>query len=281
MTKRFASLAAIFLLFMGMAFADFELRTLTVTITMNPDGTAHATEEAVLFITGNQSINLYEDSVVFNDLSSWTTRTGISDLRTHVSRAYVEISDLRVRPQPVSKCNNLAQTCYASLILDYDITPISLQQGGIVSANLYKPRTTKYSLRSEVFSFPRTKTDDIILPKGTTLEMILPASASLISFSRVPDNVQDEQSMFRFDSKTSSTQYFGTVRVFSWSGQTLSQFTLSYDIEQSLEEEITSFFSYVQTRIFNAFFSQDGIAYILVVATILLSLIWLHSLEAK
>ncbi|MFH1306748.1 MAG: hypothetical protein ABIH83_03805 [Candidatus Micrarchaeota archaeon] len=263
-------------------YAEFELRSLTISITLNPDGTAHAVEEARLFITGEQSINLYQQSRVFNDLSTWINRTGISDLRTHASRAYVELSELQVRSESVDSCNNIAQTCYATLVLDYDVYPINNQSSGIVDMDMYKPRTTKFSLRNEVFAFNRSKTDDIILSQGTSIEITVPDEATRLTFSKVPDNFDEaEKELFRFDSKTGNNYYVGNMRNFVWSGQTLSQFGMSYEIEQSLEEEITRFFSYLQKKIFDTLFSYAGIAYILATLSILLSFIWLHSLESK
>ncbi|MFH0927464.1 MAG: hypothetical protein V1822_02690, partial [Candidatus Micrarchaeota archaeon] len=205
--SRYLAALALLLLISPAITAGFDLRSLKVAITLNPDASAHATEEARLFIDTNLSIRLYEDSVVFNDLSSWATRTGLSDLRTHISRAYVDISDLRVRPQPVDSCNNLAETCYATIMLDYDIYPIDKNSSGIVSDNIYKPRTTRHTFRSEALTFSRSKTDDIILPKGYTLEITIPESSKLITFSRIPDNVADEQSLFRFDPLSGNNHY--------------------------------------------------------------------------
>jgi len=272
---------AILLFFIAPLSAGFELRSFKVSLTLNPDGSAHASEVARLFIDGNSSIRLYEDSILFNDLSSWISRTEIGDLRTHVSRAYVDIVDLRVRPQPVEKCNNLAETCYATIILDYDIYPIDADSAGLVITDTYKPRTTKYSLRSEAFSFSRSKTDGIILPKGYEIEIAVPEDSKFITFSRVPDNVPDESSQFRYDSYSGNNYYLGSVKKFSWSNQTLSQFSLTYEMEQSLEGEISSFFSDMQSKIFLLIFSESGIAYILAAISLILPAIWLHSLEKK
>lgn len=260
---------------------DFDLRSLKVSVTLNPDGSAHATEVARIFMTDNSSIRLYEDSVVFNDLSSWSARTGLTDLRTHVSRAYVDIVDLRVRPQPVDSCNNLAETCYSTLILDYDIYPIDKSSAGMMLTETYKPRTTKHTLRSEVFTFSRSKTDDIILPKGYTIEIAVPQTSKFITFSRVPDNVPDSPEVFRFDSTTSNNYYLGNTRTFIWANQTLSQFSLTYQTEQSLEAEISDFFGNLQTQIFTLLLSESGIAYVLAASSLLLPLIWLHSLTPK
>jgi len=281
MHPRAFGIIAVFLLLSGASFASFELRSLNITITLNSDGTAHAVEQARLFITGNSSINLYEQSKVFNDLSSWTSRTGISDIRTHVSRLYVELEDLQVRPASVDRCNNLAQTCYATLTIDYNIYPITENSSGILQANQYKPRTTKYSLRSEAFTFERSKTDDIILPKETAIKLILPQNSRQITFAKVPDNLDTDSPLFVFAPDTGNTYYLGQAREFIWSSQSPFKFALSYETELSLEEEIVGFFSQLQAAIFLRLLSAEGLAYILAACTILLSIVWLHSLEPK
>ncbi|MFH0927667.1 MAG: hypothetical protein V1822_03745, partial [Candidatus Micrarchaeota archaeon] len=78
-----------------------------------------------------------------------------------------------------------------------------------------------------------------------------------------------------------NNHYLGEVRKFSWSGQTLSQFSLTYETEQPLEGEISSFFSDLQARIFSLIFSQNGAAYAIAAVSLLIPLIWLHSLEKK
>ncbi len=270
------------LLLIPTLFAGFELRSLKVSVYINSDGSAHATEEALIFMDSESSIRLYEDSVIFNDLSSWADRTQISDLRTHISRAYVDVVDLRVRPQPVHNCNNLAQTCFATLILDYDVFALSENTSGITKMSLYKPRTTRHVLNSDVFSFTRSKTNDIILPRGYSLQITIPQIAKAITFSKIPDNADDtSHSTLNYDSVSGANQYLGELRSFIWENQTLSQFALSFEIENSLEYEISYFFSNLQSKLFGLLSSSDGIAYTLAGISFLFPLIWLHSLEKK
>lgn len=274
------ALFILLLLAMGVSFASFQLRGLEVSISLNPDGTAHATEIFRLFLDNAGSVELYQSSFVYNDLSSWNERTNISDLRTHVSFAYADLRNLRVRPQPVDSCNTVADTCYATLALDYDIYPLSANQTGILNMDPYKPRTIRYDLRPEGLTFPRSKAGDILLPKEATLRLSVPDEASRITFSRAPDNLGNETAMFRFDPRSSTTYYTGRTRQFIWAGETLSQFSLAYEIEQPLDSEIVTFFAGLQRQVFSTAFSIDGLAYLLAGASLLLAVLWLHKLKA-
>lgn len=261
------------------ASAGFEARALDVTLSLNPDGSAHVAETVQIYISGQQYIDLYENSVVFNDLSSWRTRTGIDDLQNHITRAVVLFDTFRIRPQPIERCNLVSQTCFASIVWEYDVSPISPNQTGVLKLDRYKPRTTLYSLNTEALNFPLSKTGDIILARGTTLRVELPTDSSKISFSKIPAAITGEDGAFRFDSKTNKRYYVGPSRAFEWSGETLPQFELTYEREEPLEREIIEFFSSIQTSIFNSLSSQDGIAIILLGVLFVASAVSLHSLS--
>lgn len=274
-----ASLVAAMLAVLALpqAFASFEERSLLVSFALNPDGSAHVQETLSIYISGQQSIDLYEGSVVFNDLSSWRTRTGIEDLQNHVTRAVTSLETFRIRPQPVENCNMVAKTCFASIVWEYDVYPISPNQSGLLKTDSYKPRTTLYRLNTEALNFPVSKTGDIILAKGTTLHIEIPAGAERISFSKIPASLPDGEASFRFDSKTNKRYYIGTVRAFEWSGETLPQFDLSYEIEGSLDDEMLNFFKSFQSSIFASLRSEQGLAVIFVLVVALASAVALHS----
>lgn len=271
----------VLLLLSSFAFSNFELRKLDVQLTLNPDASAHATEAFRLFINGSQSKELYRSSMVYNDLSTWTDRTGISDLRTHISRAQADIENLRVRPQLPDACNQPADTCYGTITLDYDVYPHPSAGSGLLKALNYKPRTTRYSLQAQAFSFPLSKTGDIILPKEATLRVAVPDDATHLAFSRPPDNLAPEVALFRYDSKTNTTYFTGTQRDFVWTGETLSAFEVSYEREEPLDAEMLKFFTGLQRQIFGLFLSPDGLAWLLVALLALVSVLRLHALRVR
>ena len=253
----------------------FTLRSLEVAVTIYPDGTAHVAETIRLFINDTQSIDLYEQSMQYNDLSSWMSRTGISDLRTHINSATLELRNLRVRSRDVDSCNQVVGTCLATLVLEYDVYPPAQDKPGIVVMDPYKPRTTRYTLLPGVFSLPRSATGDILLSSQIQLRVVLPDDAKAIRFSQPPSSLENETDRTRFDP---NSDYLGTDRQFVWN-EPLSGFKLSFEREESLESEIFSYFSDLQNGIFTTFFSPQGAAFLLLIAIALGSVLWLHRLR--
>lgn len=274
--------ALTFLLILSLGFADFELRTLTVDITLKNDLSAHVREKINLFIDSNESISLYEQSIIYNDLSTWINKTGISDLKAHVDQSQVEVRDLKVSPQEMQKCNTLRRTCHAELILDYDIYPITGKenQTGIIDINKYKPRTKRYELRPEAISLPRSKTGDLLLGDNTILRISVPDDAIRISLSKKAENIKNDED---YKTADSTLYYVGDEKSFEWTSKTktLPQFSLKFEIEDSLEQEIMDFILSIQTKVFTTVLSADGAAYLIVAASFMLSILWLHSLNLK
>ncbi len=253
----------------------FTLRSLEVAVTVYPDGTAHVAETVRLFINDTQSIDLYERSMQYNDLSSWMSRTGITDLRTHINSANLDLRNLRVRSREVDSCNQAVGTCLATLVLEYDVYPPGEGKPGIVVMDPYKPRTVRYTLLPSAFSLPRSSTGDILLSSQIQLLVVLPRDAISIRFSQPPSSLENEADRSRVDP---SSEYRGIEREFMWN-EPLSGFELSFERADSLESEIFSYFSALQTGIFTTFFSPQGAAFILLAAVALGSVLWLHHLR--
>jgi len=265
------------LLLASLASADFEQRSLKVSIIVNPDGSAHVEESIRMFITGQQSIDLYENSFVYNDLSSWSNRTGLGDISNHVTRAITSVERLRIRPNTVDGCNTVAKTCYATLTWDYDVSDISQNQTGLVKRDYYKPRTTRFSINPSALAFPVSKNGDIILSKEAELKVTIPDDSQKVFFSKIPTNMVEAETPFTYDRNANQKFYTGPQRAFSWSGETLSQFELSFEREDSLESEILSFFSNLQKRIFAIIISWEGVALLVLAGIFALSVTALHS----
>lgn len=280
MKKLFLLLVLVCFLF-NHIYAGIELRNYILSLTLNPDGTAHATEEFLLFLNDSYSIKLYQDSFMLNDLASWSERTGINELRTHISRAYVDLINLRVRPSSIFNCNNIANTCFGKISIDYDVLPIANNTFGILKIVKYKPRANRYSLLTNSFSFQVSKTDDIILPEGFSLKISIPENANRVSFSVMPNNIEQNPILFKFDPSTSQTYYLGKEKTFIWSSQTLSKFYFSYEIEQKPEEEIKEYFSSIQTKLSLLFFIFLEPPYLISFLSLLTGAIWLKSVENK
>ncbi|MCX8162947.1 MAG: hypothetical protein N3D10_00115 [Candidatus Micrarchaeota archaeon] len=272
------SVLFVFFLFFNILYADFELRNYVMSLTINPDGSVHVIEDFLLFINGSYSIQLYENSFVVNDIASWSERTKISELRPHISRAFVDLVNFRVRPVSVFNCNNVANTCFGKISIEYDVMPFT-NSSGLFEITQIKPRTKRYILWTKPFSFQLSKTDDIILPSDYSLKISIPDKATKIIFSRTPNNIEENPLLFKFDPVTSQNFYMGKERTFIWKSQTLSKFYFSFEIEQTPEEEIKDFFLNLQTKLFGLFIFILNPPYFLSLAILAISFYWLNKLE--
>ena len=147
---------AIFLLIAaaGSLFADFRLQSLAVFMNVNQDGSVNVEESLNLAMNGS-STQLYRDTrSAYSDLATWQNRTGLSEMRHHVSRAAADITNLRVLPQAISSCNPYVDLCMATVTLDY--TVIATSENGSGSHPRY--RSPAREVKSEIAQ-PQDRSD--------------------------------------------------------------------------------------------------------------------------
>jgi hypothetical protein len=267
-------LALFALLLAAVVFAGFQLGTLKVTVEVNKDGTAHIEEKIHMFINSTDSINLYMGSLTRNDLATWKDRIGLNDIRYHVSSNVVEIRNLRIRPQPVQRCNLGAGTCEADLIFDYDVYPIMhnasiVNNTGLFITENFKPRTTRYDLNTAALSFGTTSDGDIMLPKEATLTFIIPKDSSSIYVQPLPQDLADMRPPLK------------GVTTFAWGNTVLPKFEFTFEREESLETEILQFFQSIQNYISAAIYGPQGLAILLILLVAAGSLVYLNTVKKK
>jgi len=283
MKKAFWIIFVYFLIsFISVTKADFELKNYVMSITINQDGNAYCSEDFLIFLSDKYTTKVYEDSLVLNDLASWQERIKINDLRTHINRAYVDVEDIVVRPTPIFNCNNIANTCFGKITIEYKIKPLVNSKYGIVQINNYKPRMKEYIFMPKVLSFQTTKDEEsIILPQGYSLKITIPENANKIAFSITPNNIPEDPALFKFDPQSSKTYYIGKERMFIWQGRTLSKFYLSYEIEQQIEDEVKDYLKQLQASSLNLIFTLLHIPYFIVFVSYLILIIWLNRLNEQ
>lgn len=268
------------LLLSSVASADFSHKTLSVSANVNRDGSVNVEERLEIVITGQPSRDLYETTrAAYSDLATWKNRTGLSEMRHHVSRVNLNIENLRITPQAVERCNSFLGTCYATIVLDY-LVPASQNGSGLVKVVRYKPRTSLYSLVQDALSFEQTKTGDLVLPKGTTISITIPAASEKIYFSSQPQNF-NETGAFRYDSQSNRRYYTGKERTFSWGGDALSKFEFTFEVESSLESEVLDFFRDFQQSVVSFFMGPEGLAAVFIIAAGAVSAYSLNRLGTK
>ncbi|MEM2137564.1 MAG: hypothetical protein QW568_00565 [Candidatus Anstonellaceae archaeon] len=263
---KFASAALLLLLLSPMLHSEFSLRSLTVFANVNLDGSVNVEERIEMEMKGTVSKELYEATrSAYTDLATWKARTGLTEMRHHVTRVAADVKDLRVTPQRIDYCNSILGTCYATVVIDY-IVPAGKEGSGLVKVDRYKPRTAKYSLIPEALSFEHTKTGDLVLPSGTLISIAVPQAAEKIYFSSPPQTVDASEGNFRYDQSSNVRYYVGRDRLFTWKGDSLSRFSFTYEIESPLESEVLDFFRSSQGRLVEFFFGPQGLAAILILA---------------
>ncbi len=257
--KQVFALAAL-LLMANIASAEFLLRSITVFMNINQDGSVNVEEKLALMMNGT-SQDLYDETrAAYSDLGTWKNRTELAEMRHHITRASADIYNLRVIPQAIDRCNPYMGLCHATVIIDYTIPADSKNGSGLVKVDRYKPRTAKYSIQQSALSFEQTKTGDLLLPPNTNISLAIPAASEKIYFSAQPANLLGDDTQFRYDQSANVRYYTGNVRIFNWQGDTLSKFQFTYEIEFPLETEVMEFFRDSQNTVAALFLGLDGIA---------------------
>jgi hypothetical protein len=245
----------------GMPHADFSMRSLSVFVNVNLDGSANIEEKLELVVNGTPSRELYDATrATYSDLTKWKDLTLLPEMRHHVTRAKTELIDLRIIPGAIERCNSFMGLCYATVTIGYRL-PSGQNGSGLVKVDRYKPRTAHYYLQQDALSFEQTKTGDLILPTGTVISISIPVGAEKIFFSTVPTNLADAPDEdFKYDTASNNRYYVGNERIFKWSGNALSKFQFTYDVELPLETEVVDFFVGSQKSVSDLLFGPQGAA---------------------
>lgn len=263
----------IFFLFSSQTFASFELQGVDIVINIDENGRAFVEEKINIIVKGEYAKQLYENSYYKNTLAHWQDVTQIDEIRTHINSHICDIKNLIVRPQPLRASmidNNL---WFGQIIINYEALPYFTPDGnivnntGIIKVEKYKPRVKRYFVRESAFNFDRTVTGDIKLERSQTLTLILPENSKIIFLNPLPLNYQSSKPVEK--------------RELKWSGVTLIQFSVIYEIEESLHSEVITFFEEQQKLLKAQVFSSEGIAFLILVGTILFSFVYLKIEKEK
>ncbi len=219
---------------LSLAYSAFTTTALDMTVEVNEDGSAEITEEIYLLITTDYHISTYAKGLTQNDLASWSSLTGLGDVRYHVDNREVDVQNVVVRPQPVSRCNPLADLCHGELKITYRVAAYADKDGepvnnsGLFIAEQCKPRTTQYALNSGALSFEKSDLGDVILGENQRLTFVFPEKATLIEVCPLPEGENKED--------------MGKLKELTWENTVLARFGIVFEIEQSLDAEVLQFF---------------------------------------
>lgn len=251
--------------------AEFVIEQVDVTISdIEDDGSAKVHESIKIIIFGDHSNSVYDSGIANNRLSVWSNNTQLKDVKIHVNPSLVDIRDFRLRPQPRTKCNPIQELCHGELILDYYAYPSfeneSAKPGtGLFTVEKYKPRTKRYTLNPDALSFTLTTENNIVLDDEVYLTVKMPAKSELLDLNPQPG-----------DEELSLPAHVGQL---SWNDIVLVKFSLVFDVEDSIDKEVTDFFSNIARGISGTLSSPHGLP--LVVLIVLLIGSYLYIMMAK
>ena len=251
----------VLLLLFSLVNAEFLIESVQVTIgDIQDDGSAKVHESIKMIMTGDYSMSLYDSGITNNRLSIWSNYTGLKDVKMHTNSAVVDIRDFRIRPQPRTKCNPIQNTCHGELILDYWAYPSfaneTPQKGtGIFTVEKYKPRTKRYTINPAALSFTTTPENNIVLDDRVYLIVELPSKSITLDVNPVP--------------AYQSYDFPTHIDRLEWEDIVLVKFSLVFDVEDSIDKEVTDFFGDIARGISSTLSSPHGIPLVILLLAVI------------
>jgi len=262
-------IALILLLLATTLSAAFLIEKVEVTVSdVQSDGSARVHESIKFIMYGNYSSSLYDSNIATNDLSRWSTDIGLKDIKMHLNTRLVDVRDFRLRPQPRTKCNPIQGTCHGELILDYRAHPTynsttgePLAGTGLFTVEKYKPRTKRYTINPPSLSFTTTPDGNIIMEDVVYFTINLPPESMTLDVNPQPA-----------DMDTPLPANMGSL---SWNDIVLVKFSLIFDVEDSIDKEVTDFFAGIIRGISDALSSPHGYALVLLIVILIGSYLYI------
>lgn len=259
--KAVLTLALFCLLVPGASHAEFLMKSVNVQVSdIEPDGSVMVRESIKMIIKGEYSQALYDSGYSGysnNDLSFWSTTTGLKDVKRHINPAKTDIAEFTLTPQPRKKCNPIQEICHGELILEYKASPsynttehgsVPIEGTGLFRTQDYKPRTTRYSLNPEALSFTTTEQGNIILDENVFFTIEFPEGTVVTDVNPMPEEVE-------LPAKLSEL---------TWEDVVLVKFKVEFEVEKSLEREVSEFVFGFVGLIENAITGPYGFAIIII-----------------
>ncbi|NYZ76675.1 hypothetical protein H0N98_05515 [Candidatus Micrarchaeota archaeon] len=236
---------ALFMPFLGASFYDVSL---SVTMKINTNGSAHVTEKVMLSLD-TSSEDLYSRSIYSRELTimDWQQITNSQYLRQHIISS-VAARNMRITPEDVRPFAYGSRSG-ASIKLEYDVDKI-------VAINQTGPRTLLYALNSSALSFQPSPSGEV-LPRNNDFTIIIPPGSVVTSIS--PDPTQPAIQRDYAD------QVRG-VSNFTWSGTvSLMEFKFAFTREEPMDVEVRNFFENLESMAISIMLSAPGIVLMLFV----------------
>lgn len=232
----------------GLASASYNVTNVKVGVFLNQNTSAQVNETIQVAIT-NQSLKQYQTNRIALNLtvSQWQQLVG-PQLSEYIINPKGSIYNFELLPGAVAQIGGVYK---ADIVLSYEVN-------NVTTVNQTSPRVFVYSFKPSVLNFQHGASGQILNP-NTTLNITIPSGAAIRSVYPIPDAPA-----------SGITNNFANVSSVSWYyGEPLSRFQLVFVVNQSLQEEVSSFFAKVQHDL--------GIyAYVLVALIIILFILYAY-----
>ncbi len=221
--------SAVLLALIANSYAGINVTYVNTTVILGTNTTAHVIEIFTLQVSGNASIQEYQqDRAALNlTLADWQKVLFSGLFTEHIMNPKSSISNVTFLPGPLL-IGYASDT--ALLTVDY----YALNASTVTNT---APRKFQYLFNTSVFNYPHSSSGEA-LPTSARLNLLIPQGAQVASIYPLPD----------LPSPTLVNDY-KNVTEFSWnSGEPLSKFTFSYIVTQTLQQEVLSYFGNVYTN---------------------------------
>ena len=247
-------------LLFAVSFADLEVSSVGIEITLNKDGTATVVERVNVNMDTELDVVDYNKAAEINTFQNWIKTLNNPNVRLHVDPSRAAIKDLNIRPQPVKTA--LGDQFTATILITYKVD----KEGGepLFLEEVVKPRVVKYSLNEKLLSFERTASGNIVLNKGLVLIVNMPKDSVVLDINPLPKNLKD----------VSLPQHIDQVY---WRDQILVGFRLEVMVEESITEEISKSFDGFIQNMSDFLATSEGKIYALMVLFIIGSYLYFVS----
>lgn len=269
-------IVSLFCMLIPLSSAQFVLESVNVVVSdIQYDGTVNVKENIKLIMEGEYYHELYDTGYsgqASNDLAFWSSATELKDVKKHINPEKGSITDFTLTPQPRGKCNPVQEICHGELILEYQVHPIyneSLpeENTGLFTTDDYKPRTIKYKLNTDALSFTTTDQENILLDERVYFTIKLPDGTMVTKLNPIPEN-EDVDLPARMSE-------------LSWTDLVLVNFVVEFDVEGSLEQEVTDFFLGFVQFIEDAIMGPYGFAIIIIIVIIIGGYLYINTAKRK
>lgn len=230
----------------GNVFAYLNVTSFNTTVILNKSSSA-VIVETFLVNMSNSSVGQYlQDRQAINlTLSDWGAVLHTNLLIQHIFNPNSSISGFTFLPGPI--INRYGQGAQAILTMRYVAYNITTVQN-------IGPRKFVYTFDSGALNFEHTVSGQA-LPQNSRFNIVIPVDTTLVSVYPEPDYPYPN-----------SVGDYGNATSFSWyEGEPLSEFSFSYLSTESLQQEVTTYFSTLYGN-----FTQQIYLLIIILASIFL-----------